>query len=118
MSTAKREVPPAQAIRAAALTEDPQDLQIEVLRLRDMVIGLRAENAELAATSMAAAERASLISTPDAEDVVENLELVVHDQQIQLDAIKRSTTWRIGRLLLSPVRWLRSPRRQATDRED
>lgn len=118
MSTDHQKALPAEAIRSISLPQDQRELQLEVLRLRDMVNGLRAENAELAAISMAAAERASFAKTPDAGDAVENLELVVHDLHIQLNEIRRSTTWRLGRLLLAPVRWIRSPKRQATDGKD
>lgn len=101
-------IPPAEPLRVPALSQDAKELQLEVLRLRDAIFGLRAEKAELSARMHAQTEAAHLGAEADSNDAVEHLELVVHDLQVQLAAIKSSTTWRVGRLLVSPVRLLRS----------
>ena len=88
-------------------------LQTEVLRLRDEVIGLRARLAESEVREKARAERETLSREIDPKDHIEHLQLVVADLEAQIAAIKNSSTWRAGRVLLSPVWLVRGRSRRA-----
>ena len=104
MSATEQPITPAMPAVNADLPTGEADLVLEVLRLRDRVHGLRAENAELSARLAAATESSALQKELNPEDVIEHLELVVHDLDFQLKQVRSSTTWRVGRLVLAPVR--------------
>lgn len=84
-------------------TEMPQ-LQHEVLRLRDEVIGLRALLAEAEVVVKSRSEHDAIRYKDQASDHIEYLQGVVADLEDQLEAIRVSSTWRLGRALLLPVR--------------
>lgn len=107
MSAVPSPVPPARPVISGFDLPEQAELALEVMRLRDQVFGLRAENAEMAARLAEALERNDLRSNLDPDTVVEHLELVVHDLEFQLRQVKESTTWRLGRALLRPVSWIR-----------
>ena len=107
MSASPQPIEPARPVMRAETMSGAADLELEVLRLRDRVLGLRAENAELSAQLAGSIETAALRSGADAETVTEHLETVVHDLDFQLRQVKASTTWRLGSALLRPVRWVR-----------
>ena len=99
----------------------------EEMRLRDVAIGLRAELAETnhqrEKTEFAKAEMRNEI-----QDLTDRLrmaetahrasqqltEKLAHDVSVQvaeITAIRQSRTWRIGSLVLAPVRWMKRSKR-------
>lgn len=91
-------------LAAKPLPTEPVELQREVLLLRDDLIGLRARLAEAEVVIKRMSEMKAIGSPVDAVDHVEYLMGVVNDLEKQLAAVKSSSTWRIGRALLFPVR--------------
>lgn len=86
------------------LPTEQTDLQREVLRLRDEVIGMRARLAEAEVVVKRMTESDAIRTSDHAAAHAEYLSGVVADLENQLAAIKTSSTWRIGRALLLPVR--------------
>ena len=86
------------------LPTEPRELQREVLRLRDEILGLRARLAEAEVVIKRTSEMKSIGSSSEVEGHVEDLLGVVADLEKQLAEVKVSSTWRIGRALLFPVR--------------
>lgn len=84
-----------------------EELRHEVLRLRDEVVGLRALLAEAEVTIKRQHDVHALSASVEPEVHVEYLKHVVADLESQLIATRSSTTWRLGRLLLAPVRVFR-----------
>lgn len=90
-----------------ALPSDEADLRLEVLRLRDEVVGLRARLAEAEVVIKRLSEPDALKRSGRPSDHVEHLKLVVADFEKQLAEVKASSTWRVGRALLLPIRIFR-----------
>ena len=88
---------------------DLEQLQLEVLRLRDELIGALAREGEVRArldglrNSEARWEQHNSILNHSA--VVEQRD----DLQVRLDTVLNSRTWRVGRAILAPFRLFRSP---------
>lgn len=80
------------------------ELQHEVLRLRDEVVGLRARLAEAEVVIKRTSEAGSISSQLNLDERAAYLTGIVDDLESQISAIKSSSTWRIGRALLLPVR--------------
>lgn len=95
-------------VRPLPLPEDARELKLEVLRLRDEIIGLRTVIAEAEVREKARAERESLSSVVDPSAHVEYLQGVVADLELQIQQIRSSSTWKVGQVFLSPVWALRS----------
>jgi len=91
-------------VMAKPLPTEPLELQREVLRLRDEILGLRARLAEAEVVIKRTSEVKTVGSVNEAADHVEYLVGVVADLEKQLAEVKASSTWRIGRAMLLPVR--------------
>ena len=99
----------------------------EEMRLRDVAIGLQAEltevNYQLEKVELANSELRNEIQdlsdrlrmTETAHRASQQLtEKLLHDVSVQdaeITAIRNSRTWRIGSLVLAPVRWVKSSKR-------
>jgi len=95
-------------VRPRPLPDDARELKAEVLRLRDEIIGLRAVIAEAEVRDKARAESEALSAVIDPSAHVVYLQGVVADLEFQLREVRSSSTWKVGRVLLSPVWALRS----------
>lgn len=93
--------------KSIPLSSSDEELRHEVLRLRDEVIGLRALLAEAEVTIKRQHDVHALSTSVEPAVHVEYLKHVVADLESQLSATKSSTTWRLGRFLLAPVRVFR-----------
>jgi hypothetical protein len=99
----------------------------EEMRLRDIAIGLRAELAE-ASYQREKVELANAQLRNETQDLGDRLrmaemahrasqqltEKLLHDVSVQdaeITAIRQSRTWRIGALVLAPVRWAKRSKR-------
>jgi len=94
-------------VRPQPLPRDREDLEIELLRLRDEFIGMRARFAQSEIELKRLRESANLKSFTSPTEHVDYLEGVVKDLESQISALKKSTTWRIGRFIMSPIRLLK-----------
>ena len=91
-------------VKPRSLPQEQIELQREVLRLRDEVIGHRARLAEAEVVIKRQVEMQAISASVDPAIHVEYLKGVVEDLEKQLKDIRSSSTWRLGRLLLAPVR--------------
>jgi hypothetical protein len=99
----------------------------EEMRLRDVAIGLRAELAE-ANFQREKVELANAQLRNEIQDLSDRLrmaevahrasqqltEKLLHDVSVrdaEISAIRQSCTWRIGSLVLAPVRWVKRSKR-------
>lgn len=101
-------------VKPRALPTAPEELRHEVLRLRDEVIGLRARLAEAEVVIKRQAEMQVISASVDPAIHVEYLKGVVEDLEKQLKDMRSSSTWRLGRLLLAPVRVFRRSGKPST----
>ena len=78
----------------------------EEMRLRDIAIGLQAELNE----AVYQREKIELIN---AELRLEQQKLrdVISMRDVEITAIRHSHTWKIGSLVLAPVRWIKRSKR-------
>ena len=78
----------------------------EEMRLRDIAIGLQAELNE----AVYQREKIELIN---AELRLEQQKLrdVISMRDVEITAIRQSHTWKIGSLVLAPVRWIKRSKR-------
>ena len=78
----------------------------EEMRLRDIAIGLQAELNE----AVYQREKIELIN---AELRLEQQKLrdVISMRDVEITAIRQSHTWKIGSLVLTPVRWIKRSKR-------
>jgi len=99
----------------------------EEMRLRDVAIGLRAEltetnyqrekvelaNAELRDEIQDLGDRLRMAETAQraSQQLTEKLLRDVSVQDAEIAAIRQSRTWRIGSLVLAPVRWVKVSKR-------
>jgi chromosome segregation ATPase len=97
------------------------------MRLRDVAIGLRAElteahhqrekvnlaNAEMRNEIQDLGDRLRMAETAHraSQQLTEKLSLDVSVQVAEITALRQSRTWRIGSLVLAPVRWMKRSRR-------
>ena len=119
MGDVSRKVDAKAPVVSQRLTDDVQELHKEIYVLRDEVLGLQARLAQAEVTvkkykkagealhflmdpSAHAGEALYFLMDPSAH--VEYLETVVDDLEFQIRDIKASSTWKIGRILLSPIR--------------
>ena len=90
-----------------------RELELTILALRDQLIGSEAKLGELRAdlqreqARYARAQELFEIRTAHAS----NERAIREDLKKQLDDMRASTTWRVGRAVLKPVQILRSTRR-------
>ena len=99
----------------------------EEMRLRDIAIGLQAElneavyqrekvellNAELHNEIQGLRDRLRLeeVAQEASQQATEKLLRVIAERDVEITAIRQSRTWRIGSLVLAPVRWIKRRRR-------
>ena len=99
----------------------------EEMRLRDVAIGLQAElteanyqrekvelaNAELRNEIQDLSDRLRMTETAHraSQQLTEKLMNDVSRQNAEITAIHNSRTWRIGSLVLAPVRWMKRSKR-------
>jgi len=104
VSTISRKTIVAVPVAPRRLPDDVHGLHLEIYALRDEILGVQARLAEAEIIIKKCKEsEASEISMEPAVHV-EYLETVVADLEFQIREIKSSSTWKLGRLLLSPVR--------------
>ena len=102
-----RKVDAAKPVVAQRLTDDVQELHKEIYVLRDEVLGLQARLAQAEVTTKKYKEGRSLDFVMDPSAHVEYLKTVIDDLEFQIQDIKASSTWKIGNILLSPIRLFR-----------
>lgn len=107
MRDVSRKVGVVTPIRSQQLTSDVQGLHKEIYTLRDEVLGLQARlaQAEVVIKKYKEGEALDFVMDPSAH--VEYLETVISDLEFQIRDIKSSSTWKLGRVLLSPIRLFR-----------
>lgn len=96
------------------LPDDSLELKREIFRLRDEVVGLRAELGEAESRIKQIVEIAHLENTIDPTAHIDYLKGVVRDLELQLDEIRVSATWRLGRIAMSPIRLMKSLLRKSS----
>lgn len=89
------------------LPDDVEDLHLEIYALRDEVLGLQARLAQSEVTVKKLKEGEALEFAMDPLAHVDHLETVVNDLEFQIREIKASSTWKLGRFLLTPIRLLK-----------
>lgn len=82
-------------------------LQREILRLRDELIGAEAQLGELRARLRIETERRRFDQESREVSDLEHVMTVNADLEQQLDDLKASTTWRLGRAFVRPLSLLR-----------
>ena len=107
MRDVSRKVDPATPVVSQRLADDVQELHKEIYMLRDEVLGLQARLAQAEVTIKKYKEGEALDFVMDPSAHVEYLETVIDDLEFQIRDIKASSTWKIGRILLSPIRLFR-----------
>lgn len=97
----------AEPVAKSPLTSDVGELHREIYVLRDEVLALQARlgQTEVLIKKYRDSEALDLVVDPSIH--VENLQSRVADLEFQLQSIKASTSWKLGRLLLSPIRLFR-----------
>ena len=104
VSTIFRKTPVAVPVAPRRLPDDVHGLHLEIYALRDEIFGVQARLAQAEVIIKKYREsEASRISMEPAVHV-EYLESAVADLEYQVREIKSSSTWKLGRLLLFPVR--------------
>ena len=100
----------------APLANDNHELQIELLETqlrlletRDFAIGAAARSGEmqLRLDTMSASNRDLNVHIENHLAHIERLETALAARTAQLDLVYASTTWRIGRMMMLPVRLIR-----------
>jgi hypothetical protein len=99
-----RKVEVVTPVLSKRLADDVQELHKEIYTLRDEVLGLQARlaKAEVIIKKYKEGEALDFVMDPAAH--VEYLETVVTDLEFQIREIKSSSTWKLGRIFLSPIR--------------
>jgi len=92
---------------ASQLSDNVEDLHHEIYVLRDEILGLQARLAQSEVTIKKLKEGEALEFAMDPLAHVDHLETVVNDLEFQIGEIKASTTWKLGRFLLTPIRLLK-----------
>jgi hypothetical protein len=87
-------------------TGDPEQLSLEILRLRDLVRGSEARIGELT-TRLARLDEQRKLSEAEWIHRMEHTDRQLEAAIERVDAVESSTSWRVGQLLLTPVRWWR-----------
>lgn len=96
------------------LPDDSLELKREIFQLRDEVVGLRAELGESESRIKQIVEIAHLESTIDPTAHIDYLKGVVRDLELQIEEIRESATWRLGRFVMSPIRFVKSLSRRSS----
>lgn len=94
-------------VSKSPLSTNVQELHREIFILRDEVLGLQAQLARAEVTIKKSKEGEAMNFVMDPSAHFEYLETVVHDLEFQIRDIKASSTWKVGRVLLSPIRLFR-----------
>ena len=104
MSTISRKTIVAVPVEPRRLPDDVHGLRLEIYALRDEILGFQARlaGAEIIIKKCKESEASGISMEPAVH--VEYLETVVADLEFQIREIKSSSTWKLGRLLLSPLR--------------
>lgn len=84
-------------------------LRREILRLRDELIGAEAQLGELRARLRVEMERQRFSQESRVVSDLEHVMTVNADLEQQLNEMKGSTTWRVGRAIVRPLSVLRRP---------
>ncbi len=87
-------------------TGDVEQLTLEILRLRDIVRGCDAQVGELT-TRLARLDEQRRLSEAQWIHRMEHTDRQLEAALERVDAIESSRSWRIGQLVLTPVRWWR-----------
>ena len=89
---------------------DPEQLVLEILRLRDLLRGAEAQAGELT-TRLARLDEHRRLSEQEWAHRIEHTDRQLADATERAEALESSTSFRIGQLLLSPVGlWRKSTR--------
>lgn len=88
---------------------DVDELHREILRLRDELIGAEAQLGELRARLRVETERRRFDQESREVSDLEHVMNVNADLEQQLDDMRASTTWRLGRVIVRPLSLLRRP---------
>lgn len=88
---------------------DDDDLQREILRLRDELIGAEAQLGELRAQLRVEQELRRFDQQRREVSDLEHVLTVNADLEQQLGDMRESTTWRLGRVIVRPLSLLRRP---------
>ena len=104
VSAISRKTIVAVPVATKRLPDDVHGLHLEIYALRDEILGVQARLAQ--AEMIIKKYRDSEASATSIEPAVhvEYLETAVADLEFQIREIKSSSTWKLGRLVLSPVR--------------
>ena len=94
-------------VRPQPLPRDREELEIELFRSRDEFIALRARLAQSEIEVKRLRESATLKYFTSPTEHLDYLEGLVKDLEFQILELKKSTTWRIGRFIMSPIRLLK-----------
>lgn len=90
-------------LKAIELSNDPKQLHSEILRLRSELFSLILEVSRLNSDLLDSQRKLGLHEALFADKSVEHLERVNLDLQMQIRALKASRSWKIGRIILSPL---------------
>ena len=107
MSSISRKSTVAVPVAPRSLPNDVHGLHLEIYALRDEILGAQARmaQAEVIIKKYQGNEASGTSMEPAAQ--VEYLEMAVADLEYQIREIKNSSTWKLGRLLLFPIRLFR-----------
>ena len=85
---------------------DPDQLKLEILRLRDLVRGAEAQVGELT-TKLARLDEQRRLSEAQWIHRMEHTDHQLAAAAERIEAIESSRSWKIGQFILAPVRWWR-----------
>lgn len=104
VSAISRKTIAAVPVAPRRLPDDVHGLHLEIYALRDEILGVQARLAQAEMTIKKYRESEALGISMEPAVHVEYLETAVADLEFQIQEIKSSSTWKLGRLVLSPVR--------------
>jgi hypothetical protein len=97
--------PPA---NSGLLSRDLSTCHLEILRLRDEVIGLQAELVEARNRIERSLDEDQELRTYSAAGLISYLEAQGEAQAREIALIRNSWTWKIGRIVMTPIRVLKT----------
>jgi len=89
------------------LSKDSKTCHLEILRLRDEVFGLKAELEEAKNRIERSLNEDHELKTYSAAGLISYLEAQIEVHLREIALIRSSWTWRVGRIMMSPVRVLK-----------
>lgn len=93
-------------IRAGELPSNISECHLEILRLREELLGAHAELSELRHRITLSVDLDNPISGYASVGLVNHLEAQVQSLQAEIKLIRSSWTWRLGKVCLLPLRIL------------